>query len=172
MSMYPVLGLLEQVRDKMCTAEVAEEIINHYINKSCEKGYNNGVIDGRNEVLSKAYGLAQKGVNVPQRRDLTPLGMITFPDKNEGSESRFKKILDPIAELLEKKNHDYGNSYSKLRDEYGEAGFLVRIADKLNRLVVLSRRSARVEDEASRDTISDMIGYCTLELKYREERVL
>lgn len=89
MSMYPVLGLLEQVRDKMCTAEVAEEIINHFINKSCEKGYDNGVIDGRNEVLSKAYRLAYKPLGSPSRRDLSPLNINTPPKENESLKSHF-----------------------------------------------------------------------------------
>ena len=111
---YPTIGILEQVREKMCTVETAEEIINHYIEQSCQKGYAEGVIDGRKEVLSKAVGLAQKGVNVPRRRDLTPLGMITFPEKKESIKSAFlskvKREFDYLATMQEIKGIEkYGH---------------------------------------------------------------
>lgn len=86
---YPVLGLLEQVREKICTAEVAKEIINHYIELSCRKGHDNGVIDGRKEVLSSATELAQRSVKPPRRRDLTPLGIFTLPEMKRSLKNAF-----------------------------------------------------------------------------------
>lgn len=80
----------------------------------------------------------------------------------------FKEILDPITELLEKKNRDYGNSYNKLRDEYGPVAFYVRIADKLNRIRQVDANGDAVGERAL-DTITDIIGYCTLELRYRRQ---
>ena len=91
--------------------KLTEEIINYYIEKSCRKGYENGVTDGRKEVLSKAYGLAQKGVNVPERRDLTPLGMITFPDKNKGLKNA---IIDSLPKL-EKEDYFLGKTINEFR---------------------------------------------------------
>lgn len=84
------------------------------------------------------------------------------------SSATFDSILYPIAELLHKKNTDYGNSYEKLREKYGPVAFHVRIADKLNRIEQLDKAGALV-NEAITDTIADIIGYCTLELKYRIE---
>ncbi len=82
----------------------------------------------------------------------------------------FDAILLPIAELLKEKNHDYGNSYDRLRDEYGLVAFLVRVADKLSRLKSINEKGAKVKDETTEDTIKDIIGYCTLELNYRRKQ--
>lgn len=84
--------------------------------------------------------------------------------------SRYNLILDPIAELLEKKNIDYGNSYDKLRGEYGPMGFYIRIADKLSRIKQLDIAETQVKDESVEDTIRDIIGYATLELLYRQNK--
>src|SRR5665648_1107017 len=74
------------------------------------------------------------------------------------SSMRYKKILEPIAELLMRKNIDYGNSYDKLREEYGPTGFYIRIADKLSRIKQLDANPSHVKDEAIEDTIRDIIG--------------
>ena len=84
--------------------------------------------------------------------------------------SEFEAILQPIAELLERKNTDYGNSFDQLREKYGPVGFHIRVADKLNRIEQLDKHPAQVKDEAIEDTIRDIIGYCTLELNFRQER--
>jgi len=82
--------------------------------------------------------------------------------------SEFKVILEPIAELLEKKNKDYGNSYYLLRDEFGPMAFYVRIMDKYHRIRQLDQAGAKVTNESVLDTLVDLIGYCTLEIKYRQ----
>lgn len=83
----------------------------------------------------------------------------------------FDVILGQIANLLEKKNHDYGDSYTVLRDKYGPVAFYVRIADKLNRIEQLDRSDQLVDNESIIDTLRDMIGYATLELRYRLKEV-
>lgn len=83
--------------------------------------------------------------------------------------SEFKEILLPIAELLEKKNTDYGDSYKKLRDKYGALSFYIRLADKMNRIEQVDKNGLRVDTESAIDTLKDIIGYATLELKYRLE---
>ena len=82
--------------------------------------------------------------------------------------NEFEAILYPIAELLEKKNTDYGDSFKKLRDEYGPTSFYIRLTDKFNRLKQLDKAGALVKDETVIDTLKDMIGYVTLEIRYRE----
>ncbi|MDR3586290.1 MAG: nucleotide modification associated domain-containing protein [Desulfosporosinus sp.] len=81
--------------------------------------------------------------------------------------NEFMEILVPVAELLKRKNTDYGNSYDETRREFGPASFLLRINDKFTRLKNLTSNEAQVNDESVEDTISDIIGYCTLELRYR-----
>ena len=77
----------------------------------------------------------------------------------------------PTVETLQKKNTDYGNSYELLRERFGEVAFIVRLFDKVYRLEALyNNGEAKVTDESFEDTIKDIVGYCTLELKYRSER--
>ena len=80
--------------------------------------------------------------------------------------NEFLDILKPVAELLKRKNTDYGGSYDELRDKFGEVAFIIRLHDKLARLKTLNAQKARVNDESIEDTIKDIIGYCTLELRY------
>ena len=84
----------------------------------------------------------------------------------------FNALLDSIAgevvDLLARKNHDYGGSYVKLRDEFGPDSFLIRLGDKYNRLLALRGKQALI-GESTDDTIRDIVGYCLLELAYRAE---
>jgi hypothetical protein len=84
----------------------------------------------------------------------------------EGIMSEFADIAKPIVELLERKNRDYGNSYDKLRDEFGPVAFYVRLTDKLERIKQVDAKGAAV-NETAEDTIKDIVGYCLLELRYR-----
>lgn len=83
--------------------------------------------------------------------------------------SEFKEILLPIAELLEKKNTDYGDSYKVLRDKYGALSYYIRLADKMNRIEQVDKHGIKVDTESAIDTLRDIIGYTALELKYRME---
>jgi len=85
-------------------------------------------------------------------------------------EEDFLEVFRPIAAILAKKNADYGNSYHRLRDEYGSTAFHIRLADKFNRLRQVDTQAALVADESAIDTIKDIVGYCALELLYRSAR--
>ena len=45
----------------------------------------------------------------------------------------FKQIANGLTELYERKNADYGNSFSKTFDEFGMTSTIVRLSDKLER---------------------------------------
>jgi len=49
--------------------------------------------------------------------------------------SQMKQIHDEALELFSRKNKDYGDSFAK----YGVIGVLMRIADKLQRAVSITR---------------------------------
>jgi len=84
--------------------------------------------------------------------------------------NKFEEILKPIAELLEQKNKAYGNSFDKLRERYGPAAFYIRIADKMGRIENLDNNpDLCCGDESIIDTLNDIIGYCTLEIAYRQQ---
>ena len=75
-----------------------------------------------------------------------------------------KEYCVPIVNMVKQKNDNYGESYKKLRDEYGEIAFNIRLSDKINRLKYLSKGEEM--GESKEDTIKDIIGYCLLELFY------
>ena len=76
--------------------------------------------------------------------------------------NKIKEIAVEVAELVEKKNKDYGNSFDKTLAEYGDTAYFLRIEDKLSRLKSLSKKEALVADESVEDTLKDIIGYTLL----------
>lgn len=81
-----------------------------------------------------------------------------------------KDIALEVAELVEKKNRDYGNSFDKTVNEYGDTAYFLRVEDKISRLKSLVNRDAEV-DESIEDTLKDIIGYTLLMINYkRSER--
>jgi hypothetical protein len=75
-----------------------------------------------------------------------------------------------VVSIVKKKNKDYGNSYEKMIDKYGEVALLIRFQDKLGRLdsLVLKGQEQEVSDESIEDTLKDIAGYALLELTRRE----
>ena len=89
--------------------------------------------------------------------------------RNEAADV-FHRIAAEVADQVSKKNHDYGNSYFRLRKEWGVQSFGVRLGDKYHRLANLLKGTEAQVDESIEDTIRDVIGYCLLELAYRERK--
>jgi hypothetical protein len=85
-----------------------------------------------------------------------------------------KDICKTALEIMEKKNHDYAgkggeNPFANFTrtEAMGvtstEAGFLVRIVDKVSRLSTFaSAGELKVENESYEDAILDIINYCIL----------
>lgn len=73
-------------------------------------------------------------------------------------------------EILKRKNADYskgtplGNFYvaEALQACTAENGIIVRMSDKLSRLVSILEKGAQVKDESIEDTIVDIINYSVL----------
>lgn len=91
---------------------------------------------------------------------------------NIGKDLATKEVADFIkqtvdcAELYAKKNHDYGDSFSKGCDVIGEAYAVGRLYDKMNRLVTLSKTDSEVKDESIEDTLRDLACYSLMYLAY------
>jgi hypothetical protein len=79
----------------------------------------------------------------------------------------FKTIIEPILDMVTRKNADYGDSYNRLRAELGEVAFYVRAWDKIFRLQAVDKAQPQT-NETAEDTLKDIIGYCLLELRYRQ----
>ena len=71
-----------------------------------------------------------------------------------------KKIQAEGLELFIKKNADYGNSYK----QYGLIGVLVRLQDKINRALNITKNGIQVKDESLRDTLIDLHNYAAMAL--------
>lgn len=91
-------------------------------------------------------------------------------EKNENKKFRqsIQNITNSVENLLVIKNKKYGNSFDKTRDKYGAIAFALRLEDKFNRIFSLIKENDNgTDDESIEDTIKDIIGYCILELSYR-----
>lgn len=77
-------------------------------------------------------------------------------------------ICSTLNDIYNRKNHDYGDSFGKLRTEIPNS-ILVRIYDKYSRLKTLLEGSEqKVKDESIEDTLMDLANYCIMELVERK----
>ena len=79
-----------------------------------------------------------------------------------------KDFCDTLNIIYRQKNHDYGDSFAKVRLVVPNA-ILVRLMDKLERLKTLLGKGeqAQVVDESIYDTLIDMANYCIMEVVER-----
>jgi hypothetical protein len=78
-------------------------------------------------------------------------------------EQKLDKVLSELRETLIRKNHDYGDSFSKQFQKYGITSYLIRDEDKTLRLESLITKESKVS-ESKRDTVLDKAGYAVLTL--------
>lgn len=79
---------------------------------------------------------------------------------------QFKKVQNDGLQLFIIKNKDYGNSFSNC----GLVGILVRIQDKMNRLINITNTNiSLVKDETLKDTLLDLHNYAALALLLYDE---
>lgn len=75
----------------------------------------------------------------------------------------FKEITDDMIALYERKNHDYGNSFSETYSKLGVVSATTRMLDKMNRIVSLvTKEQQKVNDESLRDTLIDLANYAVM----------
>lgn len=75
---------------------------------------------------------------------------------------KHQKVCERLNAIYNKKNHDYGDSFSRTFQDWGIACAGIRIEDKLNRFKSLIKNEALVEDETLADTLIDMANYCIM----------
>jgi hypothetical protein len=104
-------------------------------------------------------------VIMPLENDFTvddeePIPYILAPDHHD--------VAEEIACLLDRKGQDYGTENIK---KFGSYGVLVRVSDKVERLINLSRKEGQVNFESVEDSWKDIAGYAILALiELREGR--
>lgn len=75
---------------------------------------------------------------------------------------KFKSITREMAELYERKNHDYGNSFDESCNKHGLIAAVVRMEDKLNRAATLINKDTMVKSESIKDTLTDLANYAIM----------
>lgn len=79
---------------------------------------------------------------------------------------QMKAIQQEALELFTRKNIDYGDAFAK----YGVIGVLMRIEDKLQRAMSITKNGVNlISDEGIRDTLIDLHNYSTMALMLLDE---
>jgi len=84
-------------------------------------------------------------------------------------EQQLQKVQSEALTLFQKKNKDYGDAFAN----YGTIGVLVRLSDKISRVVSISNLSVTlVHDESLRDTLIDLHNYAAMAIMLMDEKSL
>jgi hypothetical protein len=79
---------------------------------------------------------------------------------------QLKKVQLEALELFTRKNADYGDAFAK----YGVIGVLMRIEDKLQRSMSITKNGVNlIKDEGIRDTFIDLHNYAAMAVLLMDE---
>lgn len=79
---------------------------------------------------------------------------------------QLQKVQKEAFELFIKKNADYGDAFAK----YGVIGVLMRIEDKLQRSMSITKNGVNlIKDEGIRDTLIDLHNYAAMAVMLLDE---
>jgi hypothetical protein len=79
---------------------------------------------------------------------------------------QMKQVQSQALELFTRKNSDYGDAFAK----YGVIGVLMRIEDKIQRSLSITKNGVHlVNDESIRDTLLDLHNYAAMALMLIDE---
>ena len=82
-----------------------------------------------------------------------------------------EKVCQELTETYKKKNADYGNSFEISLDKHGLIAGIVRMDDKMSRLISLnSKNEQQVMDESLRDTLMDLANYAIMSVMWLDEQ--
>jgi hypothetical protein len=76
-------------------------------------------------------------------------------------------VQTEALELFRKKNTDYGDAFAT----YGTVGVIVRMGDKIQRLLSISKKGITlVDNESLRDTLIDLHNYAAMGIMLIDEK--
>lgn len=84
----------------------------------------------------------------------------------------YEEVMQKLHDVYVRKNSDYGDSFSKSLNKYGEVAAMVRIEDKKNRLDSLfgKENDRMVVNEPLDDTIEDIANYFIMWRAWRQRQ--
>jgi hypothetical protein len=85
---------------------------------------------------------------------------------NNNRVSQMIQVQQNALELFKKKNADYGDAFAK----FGVIGVLMRIEDKIQRSLSISKNGVTlIDDEKIRDTLIDLHNYAAMAIMLLDE---
>ncbi|KNF06955.1 hypothetical protein CLPU_49c00030 [Gottschalkia purinilytica] len=72
-------------------------------------------------------------------------------------------ICKSLNHMYRAKNADYGDSFTKVREEYPNV-VLIHLMEKIERLKTIDKNMTTKVDESREDTLKDIANYCIMEL--------
>jgi len=80
---------------------------------------------------------------------------------------QMETVQNGALEMFKKKNKDYGDAFAK----YGLIGVLMRIEDKIQRALSITKNGVNmVNDESIRDTLMDLHNYAAMGVMLLDEK--
>ena len=80
---------------------------------------------------------------------------------------QFEKVQKEGIELFMRKNKDYGDAFAN----YGPIGVIVRMGDKIQRLMSISKTNiTMIKNESIRDTLIDLHNYSAMAIMLIDEQ--
>lgn len=81
--------------------------------------------------------------------------------------NQMKEVQNESLELFIKKNTDYGDAFAT----YGTIGVIVRMGDKIQRLISVTNKGVSlVDNESLRDTLIDLYNYAAMGIMLIDEK--
>lgn len=78
-------------------------------------------------------------------------------------ETTFEMVTAEMLNMYQRKNADYGNSFSETIQEFGYIPAVARINDKVKRMKnIVKGQKMNIESESLRDALLDTANYCVL----------
>ena len=127
------------------------------------------------KMCKEAIAKARKGmVNHPSHYnsgDMECIDAMVGGENIMSRAERFREIAYELADLYEKKDKAYGDSFGQTYDKLGIISAVTRISDKYNRLCNLAVNS-EIDNlgESLEDTLKDMAAYCIMTVMKLKEK--
>lgn len=95
------------------------------------------------------------------------IGDLLTPKFDKDNVHAHLEVCGELNVTYERKNADYGASFAQSLDKHGLIAAIVRMDDKMNRVINLYKADERlVEDESVRDTLMDLANYAIMSVMW------